>query len=175
MERIFRSILVLTLVIASAVPLASFAWTFHYVTVSGAGNQDGTDPDNAFAGIQAAINVATNGDDVIFVAAGVYAPIVSSNQTVQILGDSATNTIIDGGGTNRCATLIADDADTGGNSALAYFTLRNGDVMSNYMAQEYEDCGGGARGGYLVDCIVENCTARYGGGVADTTTRTPTS
>ncbi len=170
MKKVSRCILALALVFAGAMPLVSFAWTFHYVTVSGAGNQDGTDPDNAFAGIQAAINVATNGDDVIFVAAGVYAPIVSSNQTVQILGDSATNTIIDGGGTNRCATLIADDADTGGNSALAYFTLRNGDVMSNYMAQEYEDCGGGARGGYLVDCIVENCTARYGGGVADTTT-----
>jgi hypothetical protein len=171
MKKTFHSsIPILTLAVAVAMPLASSAWTFHYVSVSGAGNRDGTDPDNAFAGIQTAINVATNGDDVIFVAAGVYPPIVSSNQTVQILGDPAATTIIDGGGTNRCATLIADDADTGGKTALAYFTLRNGDVMSNYMAQEYEDCGGGARGGYLVDCVVENCTARYGGGVADATT-----
>lgn len=170
MKKVSLCILALAFVFAGAMPLVSFAWTFHYVTVSGAGNQDGTDPDNAFAGIQAAINVATNGDDVIFVAAGVYPPIVSSNQTVQILGDSATNTIIDGGGTNRCATLIADDADMGDSTALAYFTLRNGNVMSRFVQENYEDCGGGARGGYLVDCIAENCTARYGGGVADTTT-----
>lgn len=172
MKKVSLCILALAFVFAGAMPLVSFAWTFHYVTVSGAGNQDGTDPDNAFAGIQAAINVATNGDDVIFVAAGVYPPIVSSNRNVLIMAypGSAADTIIDGGGTNRCATLIADDVHTGADTRLADLTLRNGDVMSNYMAQEYEDCGGGVRGGYLADCIIENCTARYGGGVADATT-----
>ncbi|MGI6495191.1 MAG: hypothetical protein ACOX5G_03735 [Kiritimatiellia bacterium] len=89
-----------------------------------------------------------------------------------IWGDSASaaDTIIDGGGTNRCATLIADDADKGGNTALAKITLRNGNVMSRFVQENYEDCGAGARGGYLLNCIVENCTARYGGGVADATT-----
>jgi len=171
MKKIFRSILVLTLVIAGVMPLASFAQTTHFVTVSGAGNMDGTSYDNAFAGIQAAIDAADDGDE-IKVAAGVYPPIISSNKQVVIWGDSASaaDTIIDGGGSNRCATLIADDAHAGDNTALVNLTLRNGDVMSNYMAQEYEDCGAGARGGFLLICIVENCTARYGGGVADATT-----
>jgi len=171
MKKLFRSILVPAIALTTAMPLASFAQSYHYVTVSGAGNMDGTSYDNAFAGIQAGINAAASGDWVI-VAAGVYPPIISSNKQVVIWGDSASaaDTIIEGGGTNRCATLIADDVDMGGNTALVNLTLRNGNATSRVIAEDYKDCGAGARGGYLLNCIVENCMARYGGGVADAIT-----
>jgi len=58
-----------------------------------------------------------------------------------------TNAVIDGQGVARCATV-------GANVTLKNFTFRNG----------FADFGGGVRGGTLVGCRIERCTADLGGG-----------
>ena len=79
----------------------------------------------------------------------VYGPI-------EILGDEAVTVdgrgaIIDGGGTNRCATL-------GPNVTLVNFTFRNGKAA----------VGGGVWGGTLTNCTIRDCTAsEYGAAVAN--------
>ena len=58
--------------------------------------------------LQAAIEAANEGD-VILVGPGTYSPIRTNGKKITIKStDGAANTIIDGGYTNRCATL-ADD------------------------------------------------------------------
>lgn len=79
----------------------------------------------------------------------VYGPIT-------MLGDEARTidghgAIIDGGGTNRCATL-------GPNVTLKNFTFRNGKAA----------VGGGVWGGAVTNCTIRDCTAsEYGAAVAN--------
>lgn len=126
-------------------------------SVNGSDSNDGRDVEAPFRTIQSAIDHADNGD-VVSVKPGVYAPIATSGKSVEIIGlYGASNTVIDAslswvdGVTNRCATL-----GTTTNAVLRGFTLVNGRVDGGY--------GGGAYYGTLEDCVISNCTARYGGG-----------
>lgn len=78
-------------------------------------------------------------------------PIVipDADEPVVIDGDGA---VIDGGGKFRCATL-------GKNVTLMNFTLRNGTA----------DWGGGAFGGRLIGCTIEDCKATLAGGAYGST------
>ena len=113
---------------------------------------DGLSWETAKKTIQAAIDVADKGAHII-VASGIYGPITSNNKAVTILStDGVKVTIIDGGGTNRCATLDSLYTVTG-------FTLTNG----------YAPDGGGVYGGTLNNCILTGNTAEYGGGAYSST------
>ena len=79
----------------------------------------------------------------------VYGPIeMPGDEVADIDGHGA---IVDGGGTNRCATL-------GPNVTLRNFTFRNGAAP----------IGGGVCGGAVEDCVISGCTAsEYGAAVAN--------
>jgi len=110
--------------------------------------------------IQAAIDCAVDGEK-IWVAKGVYVPISMLDRRVEIEAvDGSSLTFIDGGGTNRCATLATSGSlSSKTNSVLIGFTLMNGRSTQ----------GGAAYGGTLRDCIIksnkaEGSTYCYGGG-----------
>lgn len=110
--------------------------------------------------IQAAIDLARDGEK-IHVVKGTYTPIISPDKGVEILAvDGADNTFIDGGGTNRCAYLATTGTIASQtNTVLVGFTLMNG----------YATQGAGSYGGTLKNCIIKSNTAEgstycYGGG-----------
>ena len=143
------------------------------------------------AALQAAIEAANEGD-VILVGPGKYSPIRTNSKKITIQStEGAANTIIDGGNTNRCATL-ADDTmgdwwlgdwaedqyveytpPSPYNITLIGFTLCNGKSYWKGHVEYYEDGsqenilpsrafeGGGAFGGVLVDCVVSNNVAEF--------------
>lgn len=109
----------------------------------------GTDAD--FATPQEALGVAICGDRVS-VRPGVYSGVVNDVEGVLVESvDGAAKTVLDGEGVRRCF-------DDYGWATLVGFTLRNGRAVG--------DCGGGACGGALTDCVISNCTAMAGGGAA---------
>ena len=163
--QIIRKIVALVAVAGSATTL--FGSTL-YVTPTGAGNKDGSDWANAFAGIQAAVDAADAAYAAdgtlhdILVADGTYTRVVVSRDfALQVRSQNgATSTIIDGYGTNNCVDVrLSGWTDFGRQPTFTGFTLRNGDVRS----LRY-DRGGGAGGGTLVDCVIEDCRAWMGGG-----------
>jgi uncharacterized repeat protein (TIGR02543 family) len=102
--------------------------------------------------IQAAIGVSAP-YDTILVANGVYAPISTANKMIAIKSVNGTVvTIIDGGGTNRCATLGSSSIDM--NTVLIGFTLRNG----------FASDGGGSYLGTLNNCTLSGNSASSSGG-----------
>ena len=122
---------------------------------TGSDNNPGYDSSAPFRTIQKAVDSAAP-SEVIYVMPGVYDPIDTTQRHVDIVGVAgAEETIIDGGGTKRCALLQS--------SRLTGFTLRNGRSIST----NDEDGGGGAKWGTLVECILENNVANYGGGAYD--------
>jgi parallel beta-helix repeat protein len=122
---------------------------------------DGARPDDAGDGrswatakktIQTAIDISAP-YDTILVTNGVYAPISTGNKTVTIQSvNGAAVTIIDGGGTNRCATLGGFPIHV--NTILVAFTLRNGNFSN----------GGGSYYGTLNNCTLSGNRASNGGG-----------
>ena len=79
----------------------------------------------------------------------VYGPIVELGDEARTIDGNGA--IIDGGGTNRCATL-------GPNVTLVNFTFRNGKAA----------VGGGVWGGAVSNCTITGCTAtEYGAAVAN--------
>ena len=127
-------------------------YNFHVAT-SGDDSNDGLSWDTAKRTIQAAVSIARPQDSVI-VTNGVYAPF-RKNDGYDITISSvngALETIIDGGGTNRCAYLYDADMHM---VKLVGFTLQNG----------YATYGGGVYGGRVSKCIIRNNVAtRTGGG-----------
>jgi len=94
--------------------------------------------------------------EIINVMPGVYAPIDTTQRHVDIVGvEGAEKTIIDGGGTTRCANLQS--------SRLTGFTLRNG----FYVSTSHADGGGGVKWGTLVECVISNNASNFGGGAYD--------
>ncbi len=105
--------------------------------------------DDALRTIQNAADRTVAGNTVL-VTNGVYEPFVARNKDIVIRSvEGAEKTIVDGGGTNRCATLGAERTDAV-KTTLVGFTLRNG----------RNDHGAGVRGGILEACIV---TGNYAG------------
>ena len=122
---------------------------------NGSDSNPGYDSSAPFKTIQKAIDSAAP-YEIIYVMPGVYAPIDTTQRHVDIVGvEGAERTIIDGGGTTRCANLQS--------SRLTGFTLRNGRSVST----NDQDGGGGAKWGTLVECVLENNVANYGGGAYD--------
>ena len=141
-----------------------------YVTPTGAGNKDGSSWANAFAGIQAAVDfvdaaVAADANyaiPVIRVADGTYSRVSITNDiALDVRSENgAASTVIDGGGTNNCVDVrLSGYTNFGQQPTFTGFTLRNGNVRGLTY-----DRGGGAGGGTLVDCVIEDCQAWMGGG-----------
>lgn len=134
---------------------------------------DASRPDNSGAGtswatakktIQAAINVST-ANDTIIVTNGTYGPISSTNQSITIQSvNGANQTIIDGGGVGRCASLGSTYSHR--NTVLKGFTIQNGRIdHEGGMLDGYDgDVGAGSRGGTFYNCTFTNNWAKYGGG-----------
>ena len=138
-----------------------------YVTPTGAGNKDGSNWANAFAGIQAAVDAADAAYAAdgtlhdILVGDGTYSRVlVSRDFALQVRSvNGAASTIIDGNNTNNCVDVrLSGYVNFGQQPTFTGFTLRNGNVRS--LAY---DRGGGAGGGTLVDCVIEDCQAWQGG------------
>ena len=122
---------------------------WHVDAVRGDDSNDGSGWDVAKRSIQAAVDVAEDGD-VIYVEAGAYESISTGDKRICIESmNGAELTFIDGGGTNRCATL--SHSIEGTNSVLVGFTLTNGYAKNN---------GGGSFGGTLDRCIISRCMAK---------------
>ena len=74
-------------------------------------------PDD-YPSIQEAINQANEGD-TIFVRNGTYYENVVVNKTVSLVGESVSNTVIDGNGIGDVVQIVED------NVSLSKFTIRN--------------------------------------------------
>lgn len=126
-----------------------------FVSPIGSDSADGKSWATARQTIQSAIDSARTKDEII-VAKGRYLPISSNDKYITIKSiEGALETIIDGGNTNRCATLGFSGSHT--NTVLIGFTLTKG------RAGDLLQCGGGSYGGSLTDCVITENEA-YGGG-----------
>ena len=126
-----------------------------YVSASrGNDSYDGSTWAKAKKTIQAAVNaVATNG--TVIVTNGTYAAVVTHDKPLTIKSvEGWEKTIISGGGSMRCADLGESSYQT--DSHLIGFKLVDGEAGA--------EGGGGARGGKLIRCRIENCHAATGGG-----------
>ncbi len=122
--------------------------------------------------IQAAIDAITCDQGVVNVMGGTYEPITTRNKSIIINGlghvdyfGGAEQTIIDGGGTRRCATLLdperVHEMDWQTNTVLNGFTLVNGLAIPE---GESEAIGGGVVGGTLNNCVIADNEGEFGGG-----------
>jgi len=141
--------------IALAVTAGAATATDWYVDMNAAPNGDGQGWGSAYQDIQTALTAAQSGH-TIWVKDGTYTPIARMDNaaiTIQSMnGPSAT--IIDGGGTNRCAMLGILSTHTA--IVLSGFTLTNGNAAGSQ--------GGGSCSGTLTNCVLTGNTANNGGG-----------
>ncbi|NLF62496.1 MAG: hypothetical protein GX574_15255, partial [Lentisphaerae bacterium] len=132
---------------------------------------DGLSWATAKKSIQAALDAANVGDQIL-VKPGVYEPIDGRSRGVTIRSLScAEDTIIDGGGARRCAL----------GAILEGFTLQNGLANNGggtlacvlhrciLTGNTAESSGGGAYESTLSNCLLTGNTARIGGGAASST------
>ncbi len=167
------------------VPLANITYTatftqyvgalVWYVATNGNDAADGMSWPTAKQTIQAAVDLAIDGDTVI-VSNGVYATgtrgtpggissnraVIGKNITVQSVNGSAV-TVIDGGSAVRCVFMSA--------GTLNGFTLQNGRTLTLGTLSTGDDIkdlrGGGANcifGGVLNNCTLSGNSAWWGGG-----------
>ena len=151
----------LTLMMAAFFGCPLFATTWYVNGTSGSDSYSGMSSTQAKKTIQTAIDVASDGD-MIRVAAGVYAPIVTDNKWLTIIGNGAAKTTIDGMNEKRCVTVKPENGDAEGvytNTVIIGFLLVNGNG--------YESEGGCLNGGIANQCIIKNGYARSGGGASE--------
>ncbi len=88
-------------------------------------------------------------DSVVEIANGTYAPLnlLTETRTLTLRAANPGQVIIEGGNTERCATLPD-------NITLEGFVLQNGKARQ----------GGGLRGGVFLNGTISNCSAVFGGG-----------
>ncbi len=154
-----RSGLVSTLIVLAA--QAAGAQTTWYV--DGAGVPPGTGTQSSpYTSVQYAIaQASTVSGDTLLVAAGTYAEHLDLlGKDLEIAGEGAGQTFIDGGGLDRVVNFSA-----GAGGELRDLTLQNG-----WALLPGNDRGGGVwiQGGspVLRRVIVRNCVAQFGGGIA---------
>lgn len=184
-----------------ALLLACAAWTWlarrdggreiHVDAGSRDDSGDGRSWSTAKREIQSAIDVARRGD-VVLVAAGVYPPIRTGGKTVVVRGVAGPEqTIIDGGGKDRCATLSSRWSDVvqprlfndlqkawfyylpnmlpamGGEPRpprIPSRPRRRSALIGFTLRNGAATLGGGAFGGSLKDCVIERNYAELAGG-----------
>ena len=116
-----------------------------YADASAPAGGNGLSPETAVRSLQDAIDLAY-GMETVYAAPGVYTPIEVKGKRIDIIATGGRDeTIIDGGGKERCAYL--GEAPSSG-TTVSGFTLRNG-------FDKYD--GGGAYGGRLSNCVVTLC------------------
>ena len=98
--------------------------------------------------------------DVIFVTEGVYGPVVTDNKRIRVIATGKLkNTVIDGGGTNRCVFVGQSDTSvdympsSSTNSWFVGFTICNGRTDTG---------GAGVCGGRFDNCLIEHCAGTPG-------------
>jgi len=129
--------------------------TWHVSDTTGNDANSGASWATAKKTIQAAIDASSAGHTII-VTNGTYAPITTANKAITLQSvEGAEWTIIDGGGTSRCAMM--GSASGHNNTLLDGFSLTNGNAVSN-------NDGGGSYYGTLTNCVLSGNTAYRGGG-----------
>ena len=129
----------------------------------------------AATNIQAAVDTALFPGSLVMVTNGIYGPSAIDQPQIVRSVNGPSVTVINGGKTVRCATLV-DGA------VLSGFTLTNGasgigggvycptanSVLFNcvLVGNSVTGNGGGAYGGTLNSCVISNNSAGYGGGGA---------
>lgn len=130
---------------------ATFGKTNYYVNaVIGNDDNDGFSTSTPLKTIYRMVQRAGRGDKA-YISPGVYEGCNWCVRGVEVVStDGPHVTIVDGDCQSRCLY--------GEGMIYRGFTLRNGRAETSY--------GAGAYGGTYVDCIISNCTAALGGGVA---------
>lgn len=132
--------------------------------VHGDDNSVGISASYPLASISAAIDIASDGDKIV-VADGIYEPFICTNRNIIIESVNGPRyAIIDGGGTNRCATLGTSAGHT--NTVLRGFTLRNGNASGSAVKLS-RNYGGGASFGTVDNCYVYGNKASCGSGISN--------
>ena len=106
--------------------------------------------------IQAAVDAARSGD-TIQVAAGTYFENVAVTQSVTIIGESASATIVDGGGQNIVFNIQADNVE------LRQLTIRNGGRRYQGVYVYYLNSGAKIRNNRIRDNAIGVAIAESGG------------
>jgi hypothetical protein len=174
---VFFRLLLLTLILVLAP--TTFASTTLYVN-----GTTGNDSNNCLSAQAAcktighAISLATSGDSIV-VAAATYSEDLTVNKSLNVIGSSATTTIIDGGGTGIVVTISS------GTVHLSNVTIRNGQSgIHNFGTLTISNCtvsrnsgGGGIFNGNPSTLIINNSTVSgntqrggHGGGIANGST-----
>ena len=132
-----------------------------YVDATRAGyGATGQSWETAYATLDEALAVAGDGDEIA-VAPGSYGPVrlATDDHLVVRSSDGAAHTFLSGDGVGRCAELL----DAGGHPAktivLEGFTLRDG-------WDDSELGGGGVLGGQLLNSVLTDNYAAFGGGAS---------
>ena len=131
-------------VLGFMLPAPAATW---YVSASSGVDSNAGTSDKPFKTIQKAVDSCVDGDTIL-VTNGVYEPFTAPCLGITIQSvEGAEKTIVDGGGTNRCAYLGFGTNDVV-KTTLVGFTLSNG------CGHNEEKHGTGAFGGILKNCII---------------------
>ena len=162
---LFALVLVASLGLVTAVPVAANGTPDHYVSLTGSNVYPYETPANAANKIQDAIGVAVMGDKV-HVAAGNYNEDITLKNGVEVLGAGEASTTINGTGTGTVVTA----SGVGSATKLDGFTITGGDTSQD---------GGGmyndASSTTVTNCTFSGNSAHFnGGGMANRIESSPT-